>query len=156
MLSPSAERVQAALKTMGFSHEVIELSETTRSAAEAATAVGCQLGQIAKSLVFKGRESGNPVLVIASGSNRVNEKGMAMLLGEPIERATPDFVRERTGFAIGGVPPVGHVESIVTFLDEDLLQYQEIWAAGGNPNALFRLAPADLVAMTGGQVASIK
>jgi prolyl-tRNA editing enzyme YbaK/EbsC (Cys-tRNA(Pro) deacylase) len=118
--------------------------------------VGCQLGQIAKSLVFKGRESGNPVLVIASGSNRVNEKGMAMLLGEPIERATPDFVRERTGFAIGGVPPVGHVESIVTFLDEDLLQYQEIWAAGGNPNALFRLAPADLVAMTGGQVASIK
>lgn len=156
MLSASAERVQAALKTMGFSHEVIELSETTRSAAEAATAVGCQLGQIAKSLVFKGRESGNPVLVIASGSNRVNEKGMAMLLGEPIERATPDFVRERTGFAIGGVPPVGHVESIVTFLDEDLLQYQEIWAAGGNPNALFRLAPADLVAMTGGQVASIK
>ena len=156
MLSSSAQRVQDVLRTLGFQHEVMELPQTTRSAAEAAEAVGCQVGQIAKSLVFRGKQSGKPLLVVASGANRVNEKRMAELLGEPIERATPDFVRERTGFAIGGIPPVGHAEPIETYLDEDLLQFSEIWAAAGNPNAVFKLAPSDLLAMTGGRVAPVK
>lgn len=156
MLSSSAQRVQDALKSLGFQHEVVELQETTRSAAEAAAAVGCQVGQIAKSLVFRGKKSGKPLLVIASGSNRVNEKRMAELLGEPIERATPEFVREKTGFAIGGIPPVGHAEALETYLDEDLLQFPEIWAAAGNPNAVFKLAPSDLKAMTGGRVVQVK
>jgi len=105
-LSPSAQKIQDALKSLGFTHQVIELPRTTRSAAEAAGAVGCQVGQIAKSLIFKGKRTERPVLVIASGSNRVDEKRVGELLSEPIERANADFVRERTGFAIGGVPPV--------------------------------------------------
>ena len=144
------------MRSLGFQHDIVELTETTRSAAEAASAVGCEVGQIAKSLVFRGKRSGRPLLVIASGANRVNEKRMAEFLGEPIERATPDFAREKTGFAIGGIPPVGHAESIETFLDEDLLQFSEIWAAAGNPNAVFKLAPPDLKAMTGGRVVQVK
>jgi len=156
MLSPSAQRFQDTLRSLGFQHAVLELPQTTRSAAEAAEAAGCQVGQSAKSLVFRGKQSGKPLLVIASGSNRVNEKHMAELVGEPIERATPDFVRERTGFAIGGIPPVGHTESLATYLDEDLFRFPEIWAAAGNPNAVFKLAPSDLEAMTGGRVAQVK
>jgi prolyl-tRNA editing enzyme YbaK/EbsC (Cys-tRNA(Pro) deacylase) len=155
-LSPSAQKVQDTLKSLGFPHEVIELPQTTRSAAEAAQAVGCQVAQIAKSLVFKGTRTGAPVLVIASGANRVNEKQLGQLLGEPIERPDADFVRARTGFAIGGIPPVGHAEPLHTFVDADLLQYDTIWAAAGTPNAVFQLAPADLVEMTGGRVVSVK
>ena len=156
MLSSSAQKVQDALRSLGFKHEILELLQTTRSSTEAAEAVGCQVGQIAKSLVFRGKQSGKPLLVIASGSNRVNEKLMKELVGEPVERATPDFVRERTGFAIGGIPPIGHSEPLETYLDEDLLRFPEIWAAAGNPNAVFKLAPSDLVAMTGGRVVQVK
>ncbi len=156
MLSSSAQKVQDILRELGFENEVVELPQTTRTAAEAAEAVGCQVGQIAKSLVFHGRRTGRPVLVIASGANRVNEKLIAELLGEPIDRATPEYVREKSGFAIGGVPPVGHSEPIHTFVDEDLLRYPEIWAAAGTPFAVFRLTPDELIRMTGSPPVAIK
>lgn len=156
MLSPSAQRVQDALLEKGFSNQVVELSQTTRSAAEAAAAVGCQVGQIVKSLVFSRRNSGRPVLVLTSGANRVDERLVGALLEEPIERANPDKVREATGFAIGGVPPVGHATLVETLIDEDLMRFAEIWAAAGNPNAVFKLAPSELAAMTGGRVVRVK
>jgi len=148
--------VQQALQVLGFDLQVMELPQSTRTAAEAAQAVGCQVGQIVKSLVFRGKQTQQPVLVIASGSNRVNEKTLAVLLGEPIERADPDYVREKTGFAIGGVPPVGHAQSLRVFIDEDLLQYSEVWAAAGTPNAVFCLSPQDLERMTGGKITRVK
>ena len=154
-LSGSSQRVQDALREKGFGFEVVELPQSTRSAAEAAQAVGCQVAQIAKSLVFRAMESGRPVLVIASGANRVNERRVSELIGERIGKADADFVREATGFAIGGVPPVGHVRPVETLIDEDLLRYDEIWAAAGTPNAVFRLVPGELVAMTGGRLVAI-
>jgi prolyl-tRNA editing enzyme YbaK/EbsC (Cys-tRNA(Pro) deacylase) len=155
-LSPSAQKVQDALQALGFSCQVTELPQTTRSAAEAAQAIGCQVAQIAKSLVFKGKGTQKPILVIASGSNRVNEGKIAQYLAEPIEKSDAGYVRQRTGFVIGGVPPVGHHEPLQTFIDEDLLRYDQIWAAAGTPNAVFGLNPNDLVKMTGGRVVEIK
>lgn len=155
-LSPSARRVQAAIQERGFTCEVIELPGSTRTALEAAEAVGCELGQIVKSLVFSTSKSREPILVLVSGSNRVNENRLAELTGETNEKANGDFVREMTGFAIGGVPPLGHNRPIRTYIDEDLLVYNEIWAAAGTPHALFRLKPAELVSMTGGEITRIK
>jgi len=155
-LKGSAQRVQAALDAHGLAAEVREFPASTRTSAEAAAAIGCAVGQIAKSLVFRARESDRAVMVIASGVNRVDEKAVAARLGEPIGRADADFVRARTGYAIGGVPPVGHPTPLPTFIDRDLLGYDEIWAAAGTPNAVFRLLPADLVALTGGEVADIR
>ena len=139
---------------LGFDFEVVEFSEMTRTAAEAAAAIGCAVSQIAKSLVFQSA-AGAAVLVIASGSNRVDEKAVSRLLGEKITRADADFVRRQTGFAIGGVPPVGHANPLTTFIDEDLLSYEVIWAAAGTPNAVFRLSPQDLITITGGKAAPI-
>lgn len=155
-LSSSVQKVQNALNTLGFSYQISRLPSSTRSSSQAAKAVGCQVGQIAKSLVFKGKSTHQPFLVIASGSNRVNEKKMEEFILESVEKANPDFVHQKTGFTIGGVPPVGHLEKIDTFIDEDLLKHEEIWAAGGSPNAIFKLAPSDLVKMTGGKVVCIK
>ena len=155
-LSPSVQMVQDALKALGFINEVMELQSTTRTSAEAAQAVGCRVEQIAKSIVFRGRQSDKSILVIASGTNRVNEKKIEELISEPLGKADANFVREKTGFVIGGVPPVGHLEKIEIFIDEDLLQYEEIWAAAGSPNAVFRLTPSDLAQMTGGRIVSIK
>ncbi|WP_119459162.1 YbaK/EbsC family protein [Rhodospirillaceae bacterium SYSU D60014] len=155
-LRASADRVRQALRAFGHDVQVVEFAETTRTAAEAAAAIGCAVAQIAKSLIFRAASSGRPVLVIASGANRVNEKTVAAVLGEKLERADADFVRAKTGFAIGGVPPVGHRESPVTFIDEDLRQFDEIWAAAGTPYAVFRLTPADLVSLTGGTVIAIR
>ena len=152
----SAQRVQDALAARGFAFEVREFPESTRTSAEAAAAVGCDIGQIAKSLVFRAKASDRPVLVMASGANRVDEKAVARHLGEKIGRADADFVRARTGFSIGGVPPVGHSEAIVTLIDRDLLDHAEIWAAAGTPNAVFRLSPDDLIALTKGEVADVK
>jgi prolyl-tRNA editing enzyme YbaK/EbsC (Cys-tRNA(Pro) deacylase) len=154
-LSPSALRVQQALQAQGFDLQVLELPDSTRTAMDAAQAVGCQVGQIVKSLIFKAKRSGRPVLVVASGANRVNERIIEGLIAEPLGKADADFVRQHTGFAIGGVPPVGHLETLLTFIDQDLLQYSEIWAAAGTPNAVFRLSPADLARMTGGEVIGI-
>lgn len=155
-LSSSARKVQEALNALGFSCQVVELPDSTRTAVEAAQAIGCRVEQIVKSLIFKGKQSGKPILVVASGSNRVNEKRLGTLAGEPITKADADFVRQHTGFAVGGVPPVGHLEQIQTFIDEDLLLYEEIWAAAGTPFAVFRLTPSDLQTMTGGKVVSVK
>lgn len=154
-LKPSAQKVQDALATAGFSNRVVELPDSTRSAAEAAAALGCTVGQIAKSLVFRGATSGRAVLVIASGAHRVDEARLAAELGEGIGKADAEFVREQTGFAIGGVPPVGHAGELVTLVDEALLGHEEIWAAAGHPKAVFPLTPAELVAMTRGRVARI-
>jgi prolyl-tRNA editing enzyme YbaK/EbsC (Cys-tRNA(Pro) deacylase) len=155
-LGSSAQKVQEVLKSLGLELQVVELQETTRTSADAARAVGCQVGQIAKSLVFRGETTQRPILVIASGSNRVNEKRVGKLISETLGKADADFVRQKTGFVIGGVPPVGHAEKLEIFIDEDLLQYSEIWAAAGTPNAVFKLTPSDLVRMTEGQVVGIK
>lgn len=151
-LSNSAQRVQRALEAQGVACEVVELPDSTRTAVEAAEAIGCTVAQIAKSLIFKAKESGRPVLVIASGSNRVNEKAIGELLGEPIGKANADFVREKTGFVIGGVPPLAHQTEPETFVDEALLAFDEIWAAAGTPFAVFRLTPDDLLKITNGRV----
>jgi prolyl-tRNA editing enzyme YbaK/EbsC (Cys-tRNA(Pro) deacylase) len=134
----------------------VEHNQSTRSAAEAASAIGCAVAQIAKSLVFITHTSRKPVLVIASGANRVNTRYLGEVLGEPIDRADPDFVHQATGFAIGGVPPVCLAQPVETFIDEDLLQFEAIWAAAGAPTAVFKLTPADLVRMTGGTVMVLK
>jgi prolyl-tRNA editing enzyme YbaK/EbsC (Cys-tRNA(Pro) deacylase) len=155
-LSASAQKVQDVLRERGFTSQVVELSDSTRTAKDAAQAIGCRVEQIVKSLIFKGKQTSKPILVVASGQNRVNEKRLGELAGEPIARADADFVRQRTGFAVGGVPPVGHKEPLTTFIDEDLLQFSEIWAAAGTPFAVFQLTPAALQSMTGGQVVSIK
>jgi prolyl-tRNA editing enzyme YbaK/EbsC (Cys-tRNA(Pro) deacylase) len=155
-LKESAKRVQEALAARGFDFEVREFPASTRTSAEAAAAIGCAVGQIAKSLVFRARGSERPVLVIASGANRVDEKAVGALIGEKIGRADADFVRQTTGFVIGGVPPLGYREPLLTLIDRDLLGFREIWAAAGTPNAVFRLKPGNLVAMTGGQVAEVK
>ena len=155
-LSNSAQRVQAALGQLGFTLTVVELPQSTRSAAEAAAAVGSRVGQIVKSLIFRGAHSGRAILVLASGSNKVDEAAVAARLGEPLVKADADFVRAHTGFVIGGVPPVGHAEPMPTFIDEDLLTYASLWAAAGTPNAVFKLTPGELVAMSAGTVASIK
>jgi prolyl-tRNA editing enzyme YbaK/EbsC (Cys-tRNA(Pro) deacylase) len=146
--SPSALKVQAAL---GDRFEVLEFDASTRTAADAAAAIGCEVAQIAKSLIFRGGTSGRAVLIIASGIDRVDEKKAAAAIGEPIARADADFVREATGFAIGGVPPVGHKTPPVTLIDDDLFQHQMIWAAAGTPNAVFRLTPERLAELTGGR-----
>jgi len=155
-LSSSAQRVQDALAALGFgAFTVVELPDSTRTAVEAAAAIGCTVEQIVKSLVFKGRQTDQPVLVVASGPNRVNTQTIAALLGEPVDKPDADYVRARTGFVIGGVPPVGHSEPLATFIDQDLLQYDTIWAAAGTPRAVFELTPDDLVKMTGGQVIDV-
>ena len=154
-LSPSAQKVQQALNAIGMQLDVVELPDSTRTSVEAAQAIGCQVGQIAKSIIFRALASQRPIMVIASGPNRVNEKVIETLIGEAIGKADADFVRQRTGFVIGGVPPVGHPEQIETFIDMDLLQYPEIWAAAGTPHAVFRLTPADLMRMTGGKVVQV-
>lgn len=156
MLKPSAQKVQDALHALGFQFEVVELPASTRSAADAAQAVGCQVGQIAKSLIFKSKGTPRPILIIASGANRVDVGKIGQLTGEAISKADADFVRKRTGFSIGGVPPVGHFEPLETFIDEDLLTYEQIWAAAGTPHAVFQLTSSDLVEMTGGRVAMVK
>src|SRR6266568_3642980 len=117
-LSTSARKVQDTLNVQGYSCQVVELPDSTRTAKEAAQAIGCRVEQIVKSLIFKGKQSDKPVLVVASGTNRVNEKRLGQLAGEPITKADADFVRQRTGFAVGGVPPFGHAEQIQTFIDE--------------------------------------
>ena len=155
-LSPSAQKIQDQLKSLGFEYTVIEHAESTRTAQEAADRAGCELGQIVKSLIFKGKESNKPILVLTSGANRVEEKRISEHAGEAIGRADADFVRLVTGFAIGGVPPIGHIQKMETYIDEDFLQYPTIWAAAGTPNAIFELKTEDLQKMTDGRVVRVK
>jgi prolyl-tRNA editing enzyme YbaK/EbsC (Cys-tRNA(Pro) deacylase) len=149
--APSALKVQAVL---GPDFQVLEFEASTRTSQEAAAAIGCTVGEIAKALIFKSAE-GRAVLVIASGVNRVDEKKVQTLLGQRISRADADFVRDRTGFAIGGVPPVGHASRPVVLIDRDLERFPYVWAAGGTPNAVFRIAPADLIHLTQGRVVDV-
>ena len=150
--SPSALKVQAAL---GDRFQALEFDASTRTAADAAAAIGCTVAEIAKSLVFRAGPTGRPVLVIASGDKRVDEKKVAAAIGEPIARADAEFVRAATGYAIGGVPPVGHAIQPIALIDETLMAFTEIWAAAGTPNAVFRLTPSDLVELTGGRIAAV-
>jgi len=159
-MHPNAQRVQEALHRLGAKCEVVELESSTRTAVEAAQAAGCEVGQIVKSLVFiftpDGQEKGEPVLILVSGTNRVHEKRFGRFLGGKVTRADPETVHEISGFAIGGVPPVGLNTPVKTFIDEDLLQYETVWAAAGTPNAVFQIAPQELVKITGAQVAAVK
>jgi prolyl-tRNA editing enzyme YbaK/EbsC (Cys-tRNA(Pro) deacylase) len=155
-LSSSAQKVQAALAERGLVCKVLELPDSTRSAQEAANAIGCRVEQIVKSIVFRSCNSGYPVLVLASGPNRVSETRLAELIGEPVARADADYVRAQTGFAIGGVPPLAHAQRLRTFIDEELLRYDALWAAAGTPHAVFCLTPSELLSLVEGQVVGIK
>jgi prolyl-tRNA editing enzyme YbaK/EbsC (Cys-tRNA(Pro) deacylase) len=155
-LSPSALKVQEALDAVGMPGRVIEMERTTRSAADAAAAVGCTVGQIVKSLVFQGADSHSPVLVLTSGANRVDESRLVQALAEPVAKADADFVRRASGFAIGGVPPLGHSAPMVVFIDEDLLGHATLWAAAGTPRAVFKLTPQELQSITNGRVIRVK
>lgn len=150
------DRVREALNEVGLEANVKELPQSTRTASEAAHAVGCEVGQIAKSLLFQGKESDEPYLVIASGPNRVDERKLALLVGEEVGLANPEFVREQTGYSIGGVPPLGHAKEVTSFMDEDLLEYDQIWAAAGSPRAVFPVDPTKILEVTGAQVAMIR
>jgi Cys-tRNA(Pro) deacylase len=149
--SEGAMRVQAIL---GEAFRVLEFEQSTHSSAEAAAAIGCDVAQIAKSMLFRAAD-GRPVLVVASGTNRVDEKKVAALIGQKIKRADGDFVLAHTGTAPGGVAPVGHMTPPVTVLDQDLRQFEKIWAAAGSPNAVFALTPADLARLTGAAFADV-
>jgi prolyl-tRNA editing enzyme YbaK/EbsC (Cys-tRNA(Pro) deacylase) len=155
-LSPSARRVQTVLDGFGLDRRVRETEQTTRSARDAARAVGCEVGQIAKSLVFMGAASKRAILVVASGANRVNEAALAEAAGEPVLKADAEFVRAQAGYAIGGVPPVGHPRPLTVFIDEDLMRHPLIWAAAGTPQAVFHLTPEELVRITSGRVICVK
>ena len=154
-LKPSAQRVQDALYQQGYSQQIIELADSTRTAAEAAAAVGCTVAQSPNALLFPCPTPGQPILIIVSGANRVHEGQAAAAIGERLDKADADFVRATTGFAIGGVPPIGHAGPLATYIDQDLLQFDEIWAAAGHPHAVFRLTPTELVAMTGGAIIGV-
>lgn len=154
--SPATERVKRALAAAGIAARVLELPQSTRTAAEAAAALGCRVEQIAKSLVFRRTDDGEPVLVVASGANRVDEDRVARHLGAGIEKADAAFVRARTGFAIGGVPPLGHEAPIATLVDRDLLAHETVWAAAGTPRAVFPLTPRELVQATHAHVLAVR
>jgi prolyl-tRNA editing enzyme YbaK/EbsC (Cys-tRNA(Pro) deacylase) len=149
------ERFRAVLASAGSAAEIVELAATARTSADAAAAIGCTVAQIAKSLVFRSA-SGVPVLVIASGANRVDEAKIGAALGEKIAKADAAFVREKTGFAIGGVPPLGHDVRPRVFLDEDLAALEPIWAAAGHPHAVFRTSFPELCRLTEGRVIALK
>lgn len=148
---PQALRVQQAL---GPGFRVVAFDQSTHTAQEAADAIGCALAQIAKSIIFRS-QSGQAVLVIASGVNRVDEKKIRALLGEKVERASPDFVKEMTGYEVGGVPPLGHARPCTVFLDEDLKAYPTLWAAGGTASAVFEIGFERLVEVSSAQVADV-
>lgn len=153
MASQSTRKVQEALARHGLDVRVADMPGSTRTARDAALAVGCTVGQIAKSLVFAA-EDGSLLLAITSGSNRVDVGRLAAVVGSTVRMADPDTVRQATGFAIGGVAPVGHARPLPVVIDEDLLQYEQIWAAAGTPRSVFPIAPDRLVEITGGRVAA--
>jgi prolyl-tRNA editing enzyme YbaK/EbsC (Cys-tRNA(Pro) deacylase) len=156
MSKDSVDRVRQALAALGLQTEIREFSASTRTSADAAAAIGCSVAQIAKSLVFRAKPSGRAILVMASGANRVDETRLAVALGETIGKADAEYVRAETGFAIGGVSPVGHGVKLKAFIDEDLMGFSEIWAAAGSPNSVFRLTPQDLQRVTDGQILALK
>ena len=156
ILTKSAQSVRNVLTNHGLDCEVKEMSSSTRTAQEAADSIGCDVAQIVKSLIFKTKETHKPVLILASGPNRVSENLIESYIGEKITKADADFAREVTGFAIGGIPPVGHKQGIdCIFIDQALLKYDNIWAAAGTPNAVFNMRVNDLVEITNGKVVAV-
>ena len=156
MLPASAEIVRNAAEAAGLSVRIVEVPGTARTAQDAADSVGSTVGQIVKSLVFRGSDSGKPYLLLVSGDNRVNEKAVARDLGEPLQRPDAAYVREVTGFAIGGIPPLGHAQPMAIYMDEDLLSKDEIWAAAGTPRCVFATNPQALRDATGATVINVK
>ncbi len=138
-LPPKVIHVQKTLQSLGANYEAVQLQESTRTAREASEALGCAIGQIVKSIVFCA--GGQPILVLVSGSNRVNEALLTKIIGQSLTVASADFVLQHTGQSIGGVAPVGHPVSIPTYIDEDLMQYQQVWAAAGGSHAVFACTP---------------
>ncbi len=153
---PTALRVQALLHEQGLDVRVVEFEQPTRTSAEAAAAIGCTVAEIAKSVVFRGKESGQAVVVVASGDNRVCERKVAALVGEKLGRADADFVRTATGYVIGGVSPLGHAQPVKLVLDEDLRRFSTVWAAAGTPFSVFPLAPEQLVQITAAAWGSVR
>jgi prolyl-tRNA editing enzyme YbaK/EbsC (Cys-tRNA(Pro) deacylase) len=154
-LPNAVQRVANAARAAGLAIDVKVMPASTRTAEDAAAACGCDVAQIVKSLIFKGKASGRPYLLLVSGGNRVNEKAMAATLGEEIVRPDADFVRAATGFAIGGIPPLGHATPLTPWLDEDLLQFGTVWAAAGTPSAVFAVDPKALAAATGATIVPV-
>lgn len=154
-LKPAARRVQAAAEAAGLTVTVREMPQSTRTAEEAAAACGCDVGQIVKSLVFRGKATGRPYLLLVSGANRVNEKAVAGDLGEALRRPDANDVRELTGFAIGGIPPLGHETTLTTYMDKDLMSHALVWAAAGTPESLFSVDPEALAAATGATIITV-
>ena len=154
-LKDAARRVQERAAGLGLEIEVRQMPASTRTAVDAAAACGCGVGQIVKSLVFKGRTSGKPYLLLVSGSNRVDEKGVAAVIGEPLTRPDAQFVRDVTGYAIGGIPPLGHDTPLATYFVRDLMQYDVVWAAAGTPESVFAASPSQLAEKTGATVISM-
>jgi len=154
--SSGLDRLREFLRRSGIEDRVVEFDRTTRTADDAAAAIGCTVAQIVKSLVFRGATTGRPLLALVSGANRADEARLAASVGEPVERADAAFVRQQTGYAIGGVPPAGHVQPVRTFIDRDLLGHAEIWAAAGTPHAVFPLTPGELQSLTGGTIVDLK
>ena len=152
-LSKNSQKVQDYLNTFGINLEVVELAESTRTAQEAASAAGCEVGQIVKSLVF--RSGDEALLFLVSGKNQLDTRKVSQDIGKTISKADADFAKEKTGFAIGGVPPVAHASRIETYIDQDLLTYAEVWAAAGTPHAVFKLKSNDLPRLTGGKVIAV-
>jgi prolyl-tRNA editing enzyme YbaK/EbsC (Cys-tRNA(Pro) deacylase) len=150
----NAQRVQDELRRAGSPAEVVELSDSARTAAEAAVAIGTTVAQIAKSLVFSAGDA--TVLVIASGINRVSVEKVGALVGATIRRADPDTVRRATGYPVGGVPPVAHATPTTVLIDEDLTPFDEVWASAGTPHAVFKATADEIVRLTGGTVADVK
>ena len=151
-LPRSARRVRTALLDLGLPGEIHRLADSTRTAPEAAAAVGCELGAIVKSLVMRGVNSHTPVLALVSGDNRADVTLIEAAVDEPVERPDAQYVRDVTGYAIGGIPPVGHPHRVRTVMDEDLLRFETVWAAAGHPHAVFPIAPAVLAQTTGATV----
>lgn len=154
-LPASAQKVQDAARAAGLDIAVTEMAASTRTAEDAAAACGCAVGQIVKSLVFRGAESGKPYLMLVSGPNRLNEKAVGEFVGEALVRPDAAYVREVTGFAIGGVPPLGHASPMQVFLDEDLLGFETVWAAAGTPRAVFAVSPLTLALAVNAQAIKV-
>ena len=153
---PTALRTAQLLRDAGIEAQVVEFEQPTRTSADAAAAIGCSVAEIAKSIVFRGKTSGQAVIVVASGDNRVSEAKVAEKLGEPLIRADADFVRAATGYVIGGVAPMGHSQPVKLLLDQDLRRFETVWAAGGTPFSVFPLRPDQLHSLTGADWSDIK
>ncbi|MEL6643870.1 MAG: YbaK/EbsC family protein [Pseudomonadota bacterium] len=152
-MSKSLKRVRAALENAGVAAEILEMPGETRTAAQAAEAAGCALDQIAKSIIFRGESGGHVILFVTAGGNLVDAEKASAVAGEPLGKADADLIRKETGFAIGGVAPVGHTSPTKAFFDPRLLDFEVVWAAAGTPRHIFPISPQDLLRISGAQPA---